>query len=113
MPSLAGPASCPGTRCAATSRACSSATRSRARSRHAEIAEPLAERSLHPRALPVAAGLGRGALADELAGTPAAGAHRAFYRPHSGFPRWQPSDDPGEILDESLSWAARNDRAGV
>jgi hypothetical protein len=42
---------------------------------------------------------------------PAAGAHRGFYRPHSGFPAWQPSDDPREVLDEALSWAARNDRA--
>jgi ankyrin repeat protein len=41
---------------------------------------------------------------------PAAGAHRAFYRPHSGFPAWQPSDDPHEILGEALTWAARNGR---
>ena len=34
-----------------------------------------------------------------------------FYRPHGGFPFWQPTDDPQEVLDEALSWAARNDRA--
>ena len=49
-------------------------------------------------------------LIDELAGTPAAGAHRGFYRPHGGFPAWQPSDDPQEILDEALVWAAKSDR---
>ena len=66
---------------------------------------------LHPRNLRVAAGLGLVPLVDELAGTPAGGAHRGFYRPHSGFPRWRPSDDPGEALDEALAWAARSDRA--
>jgi ankyrin repeat protein len=40
----------------------------------------------------------------------AAGAARGFYRPHTGFPIWQPSDDPQEILDEALAWAARSDR---
>ena len=77
---------------------------------HREIAERLAERSLAPGNLRVAAGLGRVELIDELAGTPAAGAHRGFYRPHSGFPAWKPSDDPQEILDEALAWAARSDR---
>ena len=52
-------------------------------------------------------------LVEELAGTPQAGAQRGFYRPHSGFPRWQPSDDPAEVVDEALAWAARNDRAEV
>ena len=52
---------------------------------------------LAPRNLRVAAGLGLVALIDELAGAPAAGAHRGFYRPHGGFPAWQPSDDPQEI----------------
>ena len=49
-------------------------------------------------------------LIRELAGTPAAGAHRGFYRPHGGFPAWQPSDDPQEVLDEALVWAAKADR---
>jgi ankyrin repeat protein len=46
----------------------------------------------------------------ELAGTPQAGAHRDFYRPHGGFPAWQPSDDLQEVLDEALVWAAKADR---
>jgi ankyrin repeat protein len=65
---------------------------------------------LEPRNLRVAAGLGLVDLIDELGGTPAAGAHRGFYRPHGGFPAWQPSDDPQEILDEALVWAAKSDR---
>jgi ankyrin repeat protein len=82
---------------------------------HREISELLAERGPFPRNLRAAAGLGRLDLIDELAPadgrlSPEAGAHRAFYRPHGGFPAWEPSDDPQEILDESLSWAARNDR---
>jgi ankyrin repeat protein len=68
---------------------------------------------LEPRNLRVAAGLGRVDLIDELAGTPAAGAHRGFYRPHGGFPAWQPSDDPQEILDEALVWAAKSDRVAA
>jgi hypothetical protein len=38
----------------------------------------------------------------ELMGTERAGAHRGFYRPHGGFPAWQPSDDPQEVIDEAL-----------
>ena len=39
-----------------------------------------------------------------------AGEHRAFYRPHSGFPAWRASDDPREILDEGLLWSVINGR---
>lgn len=74
---------------------------------HREVARLLGEK---PRNLRVAAGLGRVDLIEELAGTPAAGAHRGFYRPHGGFPPWRPSDDPQEILDEALVWAAKADR---
>jgi ankyrin repeat protein len=74
---------------------------------HREVIDLL---GLEPRNLRVAAGLGRVDLIDELVGTPAAGAHRAFYRPHGGFPAWQPADDPQEILDEALVWAAKADR---
>jgi len=78
-------------------------------------AELLAARGMAPRNLRAAAGLGAHDLVDELVDAdgrvaPAAGAHRAFYRPHSGFPPWRPSDAPQEILDEALAWAARNDR---
>jgi len=82
---------------------------------HRDTAEVLAAAGVAPRNLRTAAGLGDiGAIHALAAGggrvRPEAGAHRAFYRPHSGFPQWQPSDDPREILDESLTWAARNDR---
>ncbi len=41
--------------------------------------------------------------------TAAAQVGRAFCRVHSGFPAWTPSDSRQEVLDEALSWAARND----
>ena len=75
---------------------------------HREVVDLL---GIEPRNLRVAAGLGLVDLIDELAGTSSAGAHRGFYRPHGGFPAWQPSDDPQEILDEALVWAAKSDRA--
>src|SRR5262245_8767752 len=65
---------------------------------------------LEPGNLRVAAGLGRLDLIRSLVGTPAAGAHRGFYRPHGGFPAWERSDDPQEVLDEGLVWAAKADR---
>jgi ankyrin repeat protein len=77
---------------------------------HREVSELLAEHGLAPGNLRVAGGLGRVDLIDELVGTPRAGAHRGFYRPHGGFPAWQPTDDPQEVLDEALAWAARSDR---
>ena len=63
-----------------------------------------------PRNLRVAAGLGDLDLIRELAGTADAGAHRGFYRPHGGFPAWEPSDHPQEVVDEALVWAAKADR---
>jgi ankyrin repeat protein len=85
---------------------------------HREISEILAEHGVHPRNLRAAAGLGRLDLVEELVApdgrlAPDAGAHRAYYRPHSGFPDWRPSDDPQEVLDEALAWAARSDRVEV
>jgi ankyrin repeat protein len=74
---------------------------------HREVVDLLGH---EPRNLRVAAGLGELDLIRELAGTPAAGAHRGFYRPHGGFPAWHPSDDPQEVLDEALVWAAKADR---
>jgi ankyrin repeat protein len=64
-----------------------------------------------PGNLRVAAGLGDLEMIGELVGTPQAGAYRGFYRPHGGFPAWQPSDDPQEVLDEALVWAAKANRA--
>lgn len=80
---------------------------------HREIADALALEGVQPRNLRAAAGVGNLALVDELAGTPEGGAHRGFYRPHSGFPAWTPSDDPQEVLDEALAYAARSGRVGV
>jgi ankyrin repeat protein len=74
---------------------------------HREVAELLGR---EPANLRVAAGLGDLELIRRLFGKPAAGAHRGFYRPHGGFPAWQPSDDPQEVLDEALVWAAKSDR---
>jgi len=42
--------------------------------------------------------------------TSEASAARGFYRPHSGFPDWQPSTDPQEVLDEALVWACKSGR---
>ncbi|HEV2779634.1 MAG TPA: ankyrin repeat domain-containing protein [Actinophytocola sp.] len=80
---------------------------------HRDVARQLAEHGVAPRNLRAAAGLDDVDLIDELLSatgrpTPAAGAHRAFYRPHGGFPAWRPSADPREVVDEALSWAARN-----
>jgi ankyrin repeat protein len=75
---------------------------------HREVAELLGS---EPGNLRVAAGLGDLELIRALVGTPQAGVHRGFYRPHGGFPAWEPSDDPQEVLDEALVWAAKSDRA--
>lgn len=82
---------------------------------HRDTAELLANERLVPLNLRTAAGLGRLELIEQLVGgegqlAPEAGEHRAFYRPHSGFPAWRPSDDPQETLDEGLLWAVINGR---
>jgi hypothetical protein len=74
---------------------------------HREVAELLGD---EPGNLRAAAGLGDLELIRRLAGTPAAAAHRGFYRPHGGFPAWEPSDDSQEVLDEALVWAAKSGR---
>lgn len=66
-----------------------------------------------PRNLRAAAGLDDLAMIDSLLADGEAGAHRGFYRPHSGFPAWRRKDDPAEVLDEALSWAARNGSTGA
>jgi ankyrin repeat protein len=85
---------------------------------HAEVADVLAGREIVPGNLRIAAGLGRSDLIRALVRPDGslreeAGAARGFYRPHTGFPIWEPSDDPQEILDEALAWAARSDRVDV
>jgi ankyrin repeat protein len=74
---------------------------------HRDVVDVL---GLEPSNLRVAAGLGIPDMICELAGTPDAGAHREFYRPHGGFPAWQPSDDPHEVMDEAVVWAAKSGR---
>jgi ankyrin repeat protein len=71
---------------------------------------------LAPVNLRVAAGLGLTDVVERLFARdgsllPQAGAGRGFYRPHGGFPAWQPSQSQTEVRDEALAWAARNDRA--
>jgi ankyrin repeat protein len=78
-----------------------------------EAAARLAREGVVPDNLRVNAGLDRVAelprfFAADGAPTAEAGQGRGFYRPHSGFPAWTPSDDPAEILNEAMSWAARN-----
>jgi ankyrin repeat protein len=85
---------------------------------HADVAGILAEREVTPANLRIAAGLGRldlirALVHDDGTLSEAAGAARGFYRPHSGFPIWESSSDPQEILDEALVWAAKSDRADV
>jgi len=82
---------------------------------HREAADLLAARSLAPNNLRAAAGTGDRELLKSLFNvqgepTTEAGAHRDFYRPHSGFPVWQPTDSRQEIMDEALTYAARNRR---
>jgi ankyrin repeat protein len=74
-----------------------------------EVARVLAAQGVVPRNLRMAAGLDDVALLASVWGTPDAGAHREFYRPHSGFPSWRPGSSPAEVRDEALSWAARSD----
>lgn len=85
---------------------------------HPEAADTLAQHDITPLNLRVAAGLGRDDLIDELVETdgslhPRAGQARGYYRPHDGFPDWQPGDSRQEILDEALCYAARNGRQAV
>jgi ankyrin repeat protein len=82
---------------------------------HRDAAEKLAEIAVVPRNLRMAAGLGRIDIMAELFDTagkikPEAGFHREFHRPHSGFPPWTPRDDPQQIVDEALGYAARSGR---
>jgi ankyrin repeat protein len=80
---------------------------------HVEVTEVLVCAGVEPRNLRAAAGIGDVRLLGELAGSSQAGSHRAFYRPHSGFPAWSPTDDPQEVLDEALAYAARSGRVAA
>jgi ankyrin repeat protein len=85
---------------------------------HREAADLLGRRSTAPGNLRAAAGLGDRDLMErcfreETTLTSEACAARGFYRPHSGFPDWQPSTDRQEVLDEALVWASKNGRTEV
>lgn len=85
---------------------------------HREMADLLGRYSIAPGNLRVAAGLGNPELLErcfsgERTLATEACAARGFYRPHSGFPDWQPSADPQEVLDEALVWASKNGRTEV
>jgi ankyrin repeat protein len=85
---------------------------------HREVAEFLATHSIAPGNLRVAAGLGDLAMVEDCFTKDGKLARhacvaRGFYRPHSGFPDWNPSNDPQEILDEALVWAAKSNRVNV
>lgn len=82
---------------------------------HHEVAGLLSRHLVTPGNLRAAAGLGIPELVDacfksDRALTAEACAARGFYRPHSGFPDWQPSTDPQEVLDEALVWACKSGR---
>ncbi|HEX4810417.1 MAG TPA: ankyrin repeat domain-containing protein [Bryobacteraceae bacterium] len=82
---------------------------------HREVADLLSRPFVTPSNLRAAAGLGIPELVDACFKpdgtlTPEACAARGFYRPHSGFPDWQPSTDPQEVLDEALVWACKSNR---
>jgi hypothetical protein len=75
---------------------------------HRDTAELLSRHGIVPGNLRVAAALGRLDLIKDLVASdgrlaPPAGAHRDFYRPHSGFPPWQPSRAGGRRPSRLLS----------
>lgn len=85
---------------------------------HREAANLLASHGVVPCNLRIAAGLGRVDLIEALFEAaerlkPDAARGRGFYRPHSGFPVWRPSDERQEILDEALVWACKSGRVEV
>jgi ankyrin repeat protein len=85
---------------------------------HREVSDLLGRHSAAPGNLRACAGLGDRDLVErcfrgETALTAEACTARGFYRPHSGFPDWQPSSDPQEVLDEALVWACKSGRMEV
>jgi ankyrin repeat protein len=85
---------------------------------HRQAADLLASHGLVPDNLRVAAGAGYAErvatfFAADGSLLETAGAHRGFYRPHSGFPMWKPSDNPQEVLDEALVYACKSGRLEV
>jgi len=85
---------------------------------HNRARETLARYAVVPDNLRVAAGAGREDLVKACFTTQGgltaeATAHRGFYRPHTGFPVWNPSPNRQEVLDEALTYASRNGQVQV
>jgi ankyrin repeat protein len=85
---------------------------------HREVSDLLGHHSVAPGNLRALAGLGNKELLERCFNgegglTQEACAARGFYRPHSGFPDWHPSNDPQEVLDEALVWACKSGRTEV
>jgi ankyrin repeat protein len=85
---------------------------------HREVSDLLGRHSPAPGNLRALAGLGNQERMEqcfrgERTLIPEAFAARGFYRPHSGFPDWQPAADPQEVLDEALVWACKSGRTEV
>lgn len=85
---------------------------------HREAVDILAQVGVVPDNIRMAATVGRADLVDNCfatdgSSTKAASANRAFYRPHSGFPLWHPTEQRQEILDEALVWSAKCGRTSV
>ena len=78
-----------------------------------------ARRARRAAAQPARRGRARADRPDRRAGrrprhlAPEAGAHRAFYRPHSGFPAWQPSDDRRSPRRGAVVGGAQRPRRGA
>ena len=85
---------------------------------HRESMTTLAAVAIAPMNLRIAASIGRPELVQQSFAvdgslTDTTKAERGFYRPHSGFPTWRPTNDTQEIVDEALVWAAKSDRTEV
>jgi ankyrin repeat protein len=85
---------------------------------HREVADLLGRHAVSPGNLRAAVGLGipelvEACFSSQTTLTPEACAARGFYRPHSGFPDWQPSTEQQEVLDEALVWACKSNRVSV
>ena len=85
---------------------------------HRDVGDLLGRHSVAHANLRAFAALGNAALMEQCFSgetmlTSHAYAARGFYRPHSGFPEWQPSPDQQEVLDEALVWACKIGRIEV
>lgn len=82
---------------------------------HQEVTSILKAHGVAPHNLRAAAGAGEVDIVESFFEADGslkldAGSQRGFYRPHSGFPVWQPSNEPQEILDEAFVYACKSGR---